>query len=281
MNEQNYNTLTNQPTGTIPETPLPQEQPQTQTQTNSMFNNNFFPSLEDEKTNMELNPWNAPTPDQNTPSAPSPEVPQMSNNTIPEQTINPWDMPANNVEQPETPNPLNNNSPLDFSTPVESMSTQGQVPPTLENNNEQIGLNNNFTQPTTVEPTLNFGQPLNNNQQPTEVIMPTNNLNFGEPQNINNSVQAPLSQPELQPQISVPQPQEQFNNPLPGFIDQQSFNQPNSTLANNPNNNINELVSMVRKAISEIDPTGSKIQTSELDLDNEYQITIKISKGSM
>lgn len=247
MNEQNYNTLTNQPVGTIPETPLPQTPP---AQNNSMFNNNFFPSLEDEKTNMGLNPWDAPAPDVSQSTPVTPEAPTMSSNPLPEPNVNPWDVPVPNAE-PQPPQPANNNSPLEFNVPTEQNNNQFDF-----NNNIQPSPASTYTEPTPVAPNLDFNQVPNNDIQPP--VQP-------EPMQQNLNV----------PNFSEPQPN---NNPLPGFIDQQSFNQP--VQSSSLNNNANELIPMVRKAISEIDPSGSKIQTSEIDLENEYQIIIKIPKGS-
>ena len=44
--------------------------------------------------------------------------------------------------------------------------------------------------------------------------------------------------------------------------------------------NINNLLSKIRSSISQIESEGYKIQSSEIDMDNEYQIIIKIPKGN-
>ena len=269
MNDQNFNTLTNQPVGTIPETPLPQEQPQQPT--NSMFNNNFFPSLEDEKTNMELNSFNAQPAEPTIPQTPTPEVSPMASNPMPEANVNPWDIPAPSVDPQPAPSPAPTDPLAGFVPAPEQPTPQEPTAPTVDGNNIPIGPNpmdfqNNqlnpepAPSPAPIDPLAGF---VPTPEQP--VVQEPTNIGPFEPQNMNN-----IPQPELQPQ-----------NPLPGFIDQQSFNQPTPNVVPGLNSNTNELVPMIRKAISEIDPSGSKIQTSELDLDNEYQIIIKIPKGSI
>ena len=281
MNEQNYNTLNNQPAGIIPETPLPQAQPpQQEVQTQ---NNNFFPSLEDEKTNMELNPWSAPTENNNGQQAPTQEPLTMPGAAPQENNVNPWDMPSNGAEQSIPVAPTQDNLQVNIPAAPETSNLNmntNNAPFDLNNNFSQTPQGNNeFNQPQPVSPNLDFNQVPNNDiQVPGATPLDTNNMSS----NLNpvEAPQNPFTQPDqviapLQPEVTMPQP---TGNPLPGFIDQQSFNQPVSNPV--PNNNVNELVPLVRKAISEIDPTGTKLQMSELDLDNEYQITIKIQKGS-
>ena len=71
-----------------------------------------------------------------------------------------------------------------------------------------------------------------------------------------------------------------FNNPFannPLFQDNIQNNQEISTVTK-PKYNLNESINLVRETLKKIEESGFKVDSEEIDLINNYQITIKISK---
>jgi ParB family chromosome partitioning protein len=358
MNQPNYNDLMQQSATPIPETPIPE--PNIVPPKNSIFNNNFFPSLDDEKTNMNnLN---------------SLSINNLSNNVVTEPIESSPTMSLNQFNQNQTE--TNNQSlPNEWNQVVESVNTPSQTTilepnnqmpqnpwniPTVEStslNNIQEEVNSNIQTPSTplnIQPesivskseselsplayqnnqpqpwTITTEQPSSLNNHPEEIHFniesQPNPWNIQTEQirnnNWNNSSTSPIQdstlnssiEPNIQPSINpwnIPNEQVQNNAgpelaPLP---ETNMFNQPNpwnnqniSNLPNfieqplpspiNQNNimpevptqepalNINDAVNKIRQVINEIEVIGYKVQSSEIDMDNEYQITIKIQKAN-
>lgn len=92
--------------------------------------------------------------------------------------------------------------------------------------------------------------------------------------NLLSSVNNELNQNEPQ----VP-PVDTFNNPFahnPIFQDNIISSEENKT--DKPHYNLNESIELIRKTLKQIEESGHKVDSEEIDLINNYQITIKISK---
>ena len=92
--------------------------------------------------------------------------------------------------------------------------------------------------------------------------------------NLLSSVNNELNQNEPQ----VP-PVDTFNNPFahnPIFQDNIISSEENKT--DKPHYNLNESIELIRKTLKQIEESGHKVDSEEVDLINNYQITIKISK---
>lgn len=92
--------------------------------------------------------------------------------------------------------------------------------------------------------------------------------------NLLSSVNNELNQNEPQ----VP-PVDTFNNPFahnPIFQDNIISSEEDKT--DKPHYNLNESIELIRKTLKQIEESGHKVDSEEIDLINNYQITIKISK---
>ena len=78
------------------------------------------------------------------------------------------------------------------------------------------------------------------------------------------------------------QPQQQQNNKktLGMALIEETYNLPKQ---NNPTNNglsINQMIEQIRKTIQNLEQSGAKIDTDEIDFENQYQIVIRIDKNN-
>ena len=332
MNEQNYNDLMQQPAKPIPETPIPTPQAPTTKENNSIFGNNFFPSLDDEKTNMNLNPWTNSTP--TTPAAsPNPTSPinQVSPETqgVSEQPLNPWMAPTGSstpVPPTSVPSepvaPVPGNSLSNGNMPKMEEATTMWNNQTSEPSSPSAPLNTWEQQsPTPNQPSYNFPGQAPTSEQPVNPWMvpnePQQSVEHPQPTSTPNNWQFnPINTPNLTPpQAPTPEtnPWNNTNNlasgPLPGFIEQ-PLPEPFSPLPQNPVStpmpsvsnvnvnanatpqptnivmpeppkyNINDAINIIRTAIADVEKSGHKIQSSEIDMDTEYQIIIKLPKSN-
>lgn len=310
MNEQNYNNLMQQPAMPIPDTPIPEQKNEAQ-QKSSIFNNNFFPSLDDEKTNINLNPWNAPNQQPQEPLS----FPEPNAQTIKEQQnvnvnspsvseINPWNVP-NESPSPITPETVNKfgqnptvNQPGMISEQYsnftassnENMPNIAQTPNSWNIASSPMMQSNDSS---TIEPTP-LSNPLPDSSMGGTSPDYSNIPNYNQPANswdINSSVMpqsnnSPVTAPPTFNSNPEPlAPNYSSNNQVPNFIEQPMpgmmgvQDSQNTTQSAPANTNINDSINKVRAVISEIEATGSKVQSSEIDMDTEYQIIIKIQKG--
>ena len=70
-----------------------------------------------------------------------------------------------------------------------------------------------------------------------------------------------------------------FNTPLPTELFQDSIQNNKITETNiKPKYSLNESINLVRETLKKIEESGFKVDSEEVDLINNYQITIKISK---
>ena len=71
-----------------------------------------------------------------------------------------------------------------------------------------------------------------------------------------------------------------FNNPFasnPIFSDNVKASEEQQNI-NKPKYTLNESINLVRETLKKIEESGFKVDSEEIDLVNNYQITIKISK---
>ncbi len=90
---------------------------------------------------------------------------------------------------------------------------------------------------------------------------------------VNNNDNKPKDQPTV-PSINT------FNNPFannPIFSDNVKASEEQQK-ANKPKYTLNESINLVRETLKKIEESGFKVDSEEMDLVNNYQITIKISK---
>ena len=90
---------------------------------------------------------------------------------------------------------------------------------------------------------------------------------------VNNNNNKPTEQPTM-PSINT------FNNPFannPIFSDNVKASEEQQK-ANKPKYTLNESINLVRETLKKIEESGFKVDSEEMDLVNNYQITIKISK---
>jgi hypothetical protein len=238
-----------QPAMPIPETPIPEQNTEKKQQpTNSIFNNNFFPSLEDEKTNMSnLNPWstnNQPEPTNAEPvnqtvTMPNPlESTGLSNTVIEPSNVvepntpnsnNPWTMPneptmqapePSKIVEPSAPN-LNNPWTMSNEPTMQAPEPSKIVEPSAPN------LNNPWTMSN--EPTMQT-------PEPSKIVEP-NTPNLNNPWTMPNepTMQAPEPSKIVEPSApNLNNPWTMSNEPTMQTPEPSKIVEPSAPNLNNP-----------------------------------------------
>lgn len=223
---------------------------------NKIFNNSFFPSLEEEPTEMNIN-----TIEEN----PNPEFPSFDNLIKEEITT-----PETPVEANVNPSPISEINqeinPLPTETPSYSMNMADILKPNIEENPTSEAI---IDEPAEIEIT-----PLNLNkeelpeivEEPIAPVIPEANV-----------------QEEITPDAVIPEPVVETSSPVaqkkigafPGFDEDEKAQvvQPKILTSR-----IRNAINMTRNLVNGLEREGYQIDTDEMDLMNEYKIIITIEK---
>jgi len=248
------------------------------------FAGKFFPSLEDEDTNMDtglnsVNPANnveisIPTVEENIEIKPINVVTLENEETQepkeePIQTVNEWEAPQTEAkEETEILNLDQNVENLQDKQPevIQTVNTWEQPQEEMQEQN----INNEQTNKVEEEQDQNS---INNEiKMQKDFFTPNEDLqedNFTQ----TSSLEQPIQQEQqTTAEVESNQPQEEVQAPfLPDFEEQQY--QPQQ-----PKTNLVKAIELSRKLINDLETNGYKTDFEELDLPNEYQIIIKIEK---
>lgn len=257
------------------------EQPNNQVQTPT-FGERFFPSLEDQETNINLNnPFDTVVPSQ------SMQQPMMENLVdtaqIPTPSLNPVMEPIPNIPTFVTSEP----TPI-MNQPIPDIQIQQPVMSTPQPSvNEPV-----MTPPIMEVPQMNQNEFINNNPMPS---MFDNAQSFGIPTPMPEPIINPITPP-------TPQPMPEFNNietiqssfeqaPILNSMPQEIQNvepaiQPMMETANeipnipeiNPSNNVINAINAIKNLALSIQTIGYKLSISEDDSHQTYKITVEIEK---
>lgn len=243
------------------------------------FGGRFFPSLEDEPTNMNLNSTmniQSPTPisngfnsgplidltdlssDKNQPPLVS-QAPTNQSISLPNlDNGSPISLEQLNIQ----PTPLSENQNINLSQPKEESLNINSIPNQL--NNQPIDLNQNI--PSQPEPVNNM----------------LNNFNLG-----NSKIDV---QQSIEPQTpNIPQMPNIEQITAENTTNQEQFYQPNNTnpipnatnlepISNTPKKDIIPVANMIKNLAIGIGEFGYKINITENDSNNSYSITIEVEK---
>lgn len=280
------------------------------------FAGKFFPSLEDESTNMNTGN-NFMEPAKNV-EIELPKIPPT------EEPITPI-----NIEKIDIPTTTNAQSILSDEESKIDISNQQQISNITsmpQNNINQSDIINTWDIPTISNITPNIEPMIPNNQLSQENNINQNNkieeTNFDSnkttnfiPNEITNNLENQLSQEELEknsnfnnqnPQSINIQDEQNFNNEqkelpnqnttndspfLPEFNIEEQKNSNNNVIDNAPTNfsqttnqsphyYLRNALNMSRQLIKNLEASGYVVDVDELDLPNEYQFIIKIQKNN-
>lgn len=167
--------------------------------------------------------------------------------------------PTQNLDEPVIPN-FDLNQPSAPSFENISAETPTPVGSTVENvfantTNSSFGNNNDFVMPSYVEPTI---------PQPEPALV-TNDLNQPSEQ-ISQTIEQPILSTFTEPVMPV-------SEPVQNVVDGQM--QP---LMPTNNKNIRQAIDIIRNSVSQLESLGFIVDSDEIDLENMYQVIIKIDK---
>ena len=273
------------------------------------FGGRFFPSLEDEPTNMNLNSnMNIQSPtltssgfnssplidltDLSSDKTQNPSVSQDPTNqsiSLPNlDNSSPISLDQLNI----TPTPLPENQNINLSQPKEESLNINPI--SNQSNNQPIDLNQNINLSQPKEESLNINpipnqlnnQPIDLNQnipsQPEPVNNMLNNFNLG-----NSKIDV---QQSIEPQTpNIPQMPNIEQITAENTTNQEQFYQPNNTnpipnatnlepISNTPKKDIIPVANMIKNLAIGIGEFGYKINITENDSNNSYSITIEVEK---
>lgn len=277
-------------TPSMPEnpTPAPQQAP--------AFGDRFFPSLEDQETNLNLtNPFEIPSP---APSSNLTAQPMMENlvdtNPLPQSNAIPTPQPMPNIEPtsiPSQPEPAIN---------IPSFVTNNQTIPSMPNfmDNTNMPIESNL-QPTNLPNNFEETNPINlgngltpsNNIVAEPIINPIVQPTPASPTpmpNIEPPVE-PIIPPTQSPQIETPivstspiiESQKEVTTPMPTIeIAAQNDKQEETipTLDNKSTDNIINAINALKNLGLSIQSIGYKATISEEDTPTTYKIVIELEK---
>lgn len=285
MNNNQFNNNNNMNNNTTNNQEIPTSKPQEPT-----FGGRFFPSLEDEPTNMNLgmnmnisqpnqqqtntNISNGPLIDltdlDNTQIIPTQSLIQTSpvTNTIPTPMDNSINQPMN-ILQPESipnstqPNSIpyeNYNSPTPQTPPVEL-----NVPPVPEIQVPSINLTE-----------IQQQTPLVTNNNINDFAVPNNDIPQSQVVSYESNPEQVISQTTNmeQPKESIPQNSIDINS-IPNLNNNYSNT---TTVTNEPKKDIIPVVNMIKNLAISIESLGYKLDIDEDDSDASYKITIEVEK---
>ena len=280
-----------------------QQQPMNNPQTEPTFGGRFFPSLEDEPTNMNFGANQAPTQ-----MPVMPEAPQPQNNNFIDLTdlnIGVQSSPLPNEAQVSSVEPMMAQTNLNNEMPMANNNVQqmNQIPTNgniinLDNlkQNAEMGtqpisnVDNNFQEvindfsPNNNEVIPQFDPPqMSNNMEPiNQPIAPMQNMDPITPQNyelnqevITNQIPEPMALNNMAPNISNPM------QPNLGIESQMPMDYPGQNEFNNQINNSKDLTPVINtiKALAiNLENFGYTIRITDEDLSNSYKINIEIDK---
>ena len=294
MNQNQYinNSINNIPSNNP--SPQPQSQQQSQEPT---FGGRFFPSLEDEPTNMNLGGNLNQQPTQNISTGSLIDLTDLDNTRIIDrQSIaeqlhennNQSQMPTTNqptqvqsqpspLEQP-LPSPLNATPLYDNLTQEanQQINNIDNLSQPQSNYQEPINQNNNFIP--------QFNQPINTPNIPNQMIepnltMPNLDLNLNDnvsnqvPQMTDNNYQNIQNNDVPTPNLEVPQ------QPTISGNYQDSYQEPlNANSKQEMKKDIVPVVNMIKNLAIGLESLGYDLQIAEDENDNSYKITIEVEK---
>ena len=298
--------------------PTPNNPPQQQPTQEPTFGGRFFPSLEDEPTNMDMNQnisaFSTPTPNNQN------QQPLIDlTDTTPNENIN---IPQNNmnnnvgVENINNTNQIDNNMGLDnnYNEPI----NQEPAPMNNFDNNMQSNMNNIQNNENMINNGMNDIQQEQPNvpnldalstnivdnageqpQQPIDNINePTTYMNE-QPQNMNNDIVSNIDNNTTQPDFSVPQDTNEINNQEQITEDNINNNAENPEFSNIPefgdnidtndstysgeqsevsSKDIIPVINMIKSLAVNIENLGYKLNITENENETSYTINIEVEK---
>ena len=243
------------------------------------FGGRFFPSLEDEPTNMNLN---------SNMNIQSPTLTSSGFNSSP--LIDLTDLSSDKTQNPSVSQDPTNQSislpNLDNSSPISL--DQLNITPTPLPENQNINLSQPKEESLNINPIPNQlnNQPIDLNQnipsQPEPVNNMLNNFNLG-----NSKIDV---QQSIEPQTpNIPQMPNIEQITAENTTNQEQFYQPNNTnpipnatnlepISNTPKKDIIPVANMIKNLAIGIGEFGYKINITENDSNNSYSITIEVEK---
>ena len=155
-----------------------------------------------------------------------------------------------------------------------------EEPSVEEKETNQTENHQAFVAPTPTNTTINDVNPFNLNS-------PTKSLDDATSTSMDNLLAGVKEEKEMSKQpITLEEPKEEkvppidmFNNPFasnPIFGD--NIKEETKVSSTTPKYTLNESINLVRETLRKIENSGFKVETTETDLANNYQITIKIAK---
>lgn len=277
-NEQMNNNLMNNNIGATPNNQTPQT---------PAFGGRFFPSLEDEPTNMNMGTIQPPVSNTNsnlidltdigieqkpqeaisnqtvsttTPVTPQPEQNTQFNIGIQQEQLNPIPGPTDNIINID--NLQNQNQPVAPTPAIEPV-------PVLDQN---IPNYNIPATPVQEQPIPQFD--MSQNVAPTELAQNQSNINIPTSQPVQDQIVNNLTQPTIEPTPQI------IDQPVPNY-NEQPIPEVQSTQAPEPitqSKDVTPVLNIIKSTIFNLEPFGYKINVSEEDLGTSVKLSIEVEK---
>ena len=132
-------------------------------------------------------------------------------------------------------------------------------------------MNNNNVENTPINNPINNA---NNNQSLGNIINNNQNSQGG---NISDFYNRSFFNNNSQPQQPINQ---EGKKTLGMALMEETYNLPKKANPTNNGLNINQMIDQIRKTIQMLERNGAKIDTDEIDFENQYQIVIRIDKNN-